>query len=87
MDDDDESDDGAGLPAPFTTSYSAAGGSIGVTWTGTALSIDSISPLPGIRAEIEDNSWDKVRVDFEGDGHESRIEVRIDDGQLRVRID
>jgi len=75
------------LPAPFTTSYSSAGGSIDVTWSGTAFTLNSVSPAAGFRAEIEDQSWDRVRVDFESDDHDARIEVRINDGRLRVGID
>jgi hypothetical protein len=75
------------LPAPFTTSYSSAGGSINVTWNGAAFTLDSVSPATGFHAEIEDQAWDRVRVDFEGDDVDARIEVRINDGQLRVRID
>jgi hypothetical protein len=75
------------LPAPFATSYSSAGGSINVTWNGAAFTLNSVSPATGFHAEIEDQAWDRVRVDFEGDGVDARIEVRINDGQLRVRID
>ncbi len=75
------------LPEPFTTSYSSSGGSIGVTWSGTAFTLDSVTPAAGFRAEIEHQSWDRVRVDFEGADDDARIEVRIDDGRLRFRVD
>jgi predicted signal transduction protein with EAL and GGDEF domain len=74
--------------------YQSTGGSISVSWSGTALSINSISPAAGFVAAIEDSSWDKVRVDFEstdgnsGEGHDdSRIEVRLHEGSIRVSID
>jgi hypothetical protein len=74
------------LPAPFTQTYSSSGGSISVTWTGSSFSLGAVSPAAGYSAEIEDQAWDRIRVDFEGpDDH--RVEVRIDDGQLRVRVD
>src|SRR6056297_2253691 len=68
------------LPEPFTTSYSSSGGSIGVTWSGTAFTLNSVTPAAGFRAEIEHQSWDRVRVDFEGADDDARIEVRINDG-------
>ena len=75
------------LPEPFTTTYSSSGGSIGVTWSGTAFTLNSVSPAAGFRAEIEHQSWDRVRVDFEGADDDARIEVRINDGRLEFRAD
>ena len=92
----DDDDDGAttttvvassSLPAPFSTTYVSAGGSISVTWSGTAFTLNSVSPSAGFDVDIEEQSWDRIRVDFDGDDVEARIEVRLDDGQLRLRID
>ena len=83
----DDSSTARQLPGPFTETYQSAGGSISVSWSGSAFSIDSISPAAGFVADIEDTSWDKVRVDFENDDDDARIEVRLHDGQIRVRID
>jgi len=90
-DDDDStssSNPDAPLPAPFSQTYNSTGGSITVTWTGTAFVLDSVSAADGYTAQIEDQRWDRIRVDFEGD-NDSRIEVRIsdDDNSVRVRID
>ena len=77
------------LPAAFTETYRSSGGSISVSWSGTALSISSINPAAGFVADIEDNSWDNVRVDFEPDDDDlddARIEVRLHEGTIRVRI-
>ena len=81
------------LPDAFTETYQSAGGSISVSWSGTAFSINSISPAAGFEAEIEDNAWNRVRVDFEsaegnsGEGrNDSRIEVRLSEGRIRVNI-
>ena len=75
------------LPEPFTTTSTSAGGSITVSWTGTALTLDSVDPADGSSPEIKDQQWDRVRVEFKG-STESRIEVRLNDehGTLSVRI-
>ncbi|HNJ97230.1 MAG TPA: hypothetical protein PLV13_03845 [Ilumatobacteraceae bacterium] len=77
----------AALPDPFTKTYVSAGGSITVTWTGTAFVLDSVSAGVGFNAEIEDQRWDRLRVRFHGQV-DTRIEVRIsdDDNSLRVKI-
>lgn len=94
--DDDTSTSGPGgsvptqnLPDPFTRTYSSAGGSITVSWSGSAFILVSVTSADGFTAEIEDARWDRVRVDFEGNDDDARIEVRIsdDDGSLRVNID
>ena len=75
------------LPEPFTKTYTSAGGSITVSWTGTAFTLDSVDPADGSGVEIHDQQWDRVRVDFSG-AAKSRIEVRLNDdhGSIRVRI-
>lgn len=85
----DNSTPGQPLPAPFTETYTSAGGSITVTWSGTAFTLDSVNAATGFEAEIHDQRSDRVRVDFESNDGDSRIEVRIsdDDNSLRVRID
>ena len=75
-----------GGPAPFTRTYSSAGGSITVSWNGSALSLDAVTPAEGYSAEIEDQRADRVRVRFEGAG-DSRIEIRVEDGEVRDRIE
>ncbi len=77
------------LPAPFTRTYSSTGGSITISWSGSAFTLVSVAAADGFTAEVEDARWDRVRVDFEGNDDDARIEVRIsdDDGSLRVRID
>lgn len=73
-------------PAPFTRTYSSTGGSITVSWNGSALSLDAVTPAAGYTAEVEDQSADRVRVRFEGAG-DSRIEIRVEDGEVRERIE
>ncbi len=80
-------DDDRGSVAPFTRTYRSSGGSITVTWNGSSLSLDAVSPEPGYQAEIEDNRGDRVRVDFESDDHDSRIEIRVDGDEVRERVE
>lgn len=81
----------ASLPAPFTRTFESKGGSIEVTWTGTSFVLNSVRPTHGFTAEIEQQRWDRIRVDFDGDRDDSRIEVRLSDdvpgGEIRVRTD
>lgn len=74
------------LPAPFTKSYTSAGGSITVTWSGTAFSLDAVSPAPGFQAEIDDQDWDRIRVEFDNGDSDWRIEIRLNDGAIREQI-
>ncbi|RLE23614.1 MAG: hypothetical protein DRJ50_05880, partial [Actinobacteria bacterium] len=76
----------ASLPGPFTKTYNSAGGSVIVSWSGTAFTLVTVSPTPGFMAEIKHNEWDRVRVEFDNDETEWRIEVRLNDGSIRERI-
>ena len=58
-----------------------------MSWSGSALSLGSMSPAAGFTPEVEDNQADRVRVRFRSDSDDARIEVRVNDGQLEVRID
>ena len=73
-------------PAPFTETYDSSGGSITVSWNGSALSLDAVNPAAGHTAEIEDNTATRIRVRFRGPA-ESRIEMRFENGQVTERID
>ena len=85
---DDRGDDASvgASPAPFTETYGSAGGSVTVSWSGTALGLVSVSPAGGYRADVEEAAWDRIRVDFDG-ADDSRIEVRLHDGRIQVRVD
>jgi hypothetical protein len=59
-----------------------------VRWDGSALSLQSVSPVTGFVADVEDTSATRVRVRFESDDDDdSRIEVRVSGGQVLVDID
>jgi len=75
----------SGVPqadAPFTQQYSSAGGSITVSWDGSALSLLGVAANAGFEPEIEDQSSSRIRVRFRGDDDDARIEVRARDGQV-----
>ena len=57
-----------------------------MSFDGTRLSLDSVAAADGHEAEIEDDSADRVRVRFSGP-NESRIEVRVENGEIRERIE
>lgn len=72
--------------APFTRTYTSPGGSITVTWDGSALSLGAVTPAADHEAQIEDESGSRIRVRFNGP-NESRIEIRVEDGRIRESID
>lgn len=72
--------------APTTETHGSSGGSITVTWDGTALRLVSVDPAAGHESEIEDETAARIRVRFRGP-NESRIEVRVENGTPTVRID
>jgi hypothetical protein len=72
--------------APFTESYDSAGGSITVAWDGSSFSLLAVTPASGFEAEIEDQRATRIRVRFRSDDDDSRIEVRVENGQLAVDI-
>lgn len=76
------------LPDPFTETYTSAGGTVTVTWDGSAFTLDDYQAADGYTAEVKDQRADRIRVDFKGPGNH-RTEVRISDdtNTVRVRID
>jgi hypothetical protein len=45
-----------------------------------------VNPKLGFQAEIKDDDSDRVRIEFENNDDDWRIEVRISDGELREQI-
>lgn len=89
----EDDEDNAAVEA-FTKTYTSAGGSITVTWDGSRLTLDAVTPNAGFSAQVEEQSSDRVRVDFESDegnsgsgNNESRIEVRVHNGEVREEIE
>ena len=44
------------------------------------------SPAQGFAVDVERDGADDVRVTFERDDHESRVDADIDDGEPRIRV-
>ena len=71
---------------PSTETYSSPGGSITVRWDGVALSLQQVVPGAGFTHEVEDELADRIRVRFERDDGDFRIEIRVEDGEV-VRVE
>jgi hypothetical protein len=71
---------------PSTETYSSPGGSITVRWDGVALSLQQVVPGPGFTHEVEHELADRIRVRFERDDGDFRIEIRVEDGAV-VRVE
>ena len=69
-----------------TETYASDGGSITVGWDGSALSLQGVSPAVGFDADVEDDQADRIRVRFQGDDGDFRIEIRLENGEL-VRVE
>ncbi len=87
--DEDEDEDEAPAPAPptgaTTTSrtFSLIGGTVSVTCTGNVISLNSATPKSGFTVETErKDDRQKIEVRFRSETHESRIEVRCQNGQV-----
>jgi hypothetical protein len=74
---------------PATNTYSAPGGSVTVRFENGALALTGYAANPGFVAEVHQAVADDVEVRFEreGDGGESRIRVRVEQGSLVVETE
>jgi hypothetical protein len=50
------------------------------------LSLLSVAPSPGFASEVKDDSWDRIRVEFDDGEDDARIEVRFDGADITVEI-
>jgi hypothetical protein len=69
-----------------TRSFFAIGGSITVRRSGDHLTVVSIDPAAGFRAERNEYSSTRVEVRFKSDNHESRISVRLEEGVMKPNV-
>ena len=49
--------------------------------------MQAATPASGFSVEIDDSGPDRVRVEFESDDADIRVEVRWRDGELEISID
>jgi cytoskeletal protein RodZ len=69
---------------PMTSSQtlSLVGGTVIVTCTGSAISLDSVTPNPGFTIDKEENEDGQVEVRLQSDSHESRLQVTCQNGTV-----
>jgi hypothetical protein len=49
--------------------------------------LQAATPVPGFSVEVDDDGPERVRVEFDSDSSEVRIEVRWENGALSVDVD
>jgi hypothetical protein len=52
-----------------------------------AVELQAATPASGFSVEIDDSGPTRVRVEFEADEDDIRVEVRWRDGELEISID
>jgi hypothetical protein len=65
----------------------SVGGSVVVRYRPGEVELQAATPAPGFAVENDENGPDRVRVEFESNDLEVRVEVRWDNGDLDIRID
>ncbi len=69
----------------MTRTFNLVGGTVTVTCTGNVLTVDSATPNSGFSMEQERKADDNaVEFRFEGNNHESRLEVSCAAAQVQV---
>lgn len=72
--------------APSTKSYSAIGGQATIRFANGALTLASYTAAAGYTPEVHTNTATDIEIRFSNGSAESRIRVRVDNGQLRPEI-
>jgi hypothetical protein len=65
----------------------SAGGTVVVRHRSGEVELQAATPASGFSVEIDDSGPDRVRVEFEADDADIRVEVRWRDGELEISID
>lgn len=73
--------------APIQRAIASAGGTVVVSIAGNSVVLVSASPADGYSADIRKDGPDEVDVRFEAGDAESRIEVRVQNGQVRQDVE
>jgi hypothetical protein len=65
----------------------SAGGTVVVRHRPGEVELQAATPASGFSVEIDDNGPDRVRVEFEADDADIRVEVRWRNGELEISIE
>lgn len=73
-------------PAPewSVRTVNSAGGTVVVRHRPGEVELQAATPAPGFSVEIDDSGPTRVRVEFESDEDDIRVEVRWRDGELEI---
>jgi eukaryotic-like serine/threonine-protein kinase len=71
-------------PTTSTQTFSLIGGTVMVTCTGNAITLDSATPNAGFTIDKAENEDGQVEVRFRSDSHESRLQVACQNGAVVV---
>ena len=71
-------------PATSTQTFSLAGGTVTVTCTGNAITLNSATPNTGFTIDKQESEGGQVEVRFRNDDHESRLQVACQNGTVVV---
>jgi hypothetical protein len=63
------------------------GGTVVVRYQPDEVELQAATPAPGFAVEVDDQGPPRVRVEFDGDEVEVRVEVRWENGSLDIDID
>jgi len=69
-------------PMTSSQSFSLVGGTVTVTCTGSAISLDSVTPNADFTIDKEENEDGQVEVRLQSDSHESRLRVTCQNGTV-----
>ena len=59
---------------------------VGISWIDGRLTLASYFVMPGWQAEIEEQSAQRIRIDFENGSLDARFDARLDGNEVRVEI-
>lgn len=85
--DDSPSTTTAPAATPVARTLQSAGGSVSVTITGSRVTLVAATPAAGFAADVRKSGPDTVEVRFTSGKRESRVEIRIENGVPRERVE
>jgi cytoskeletal protein RodZ len=71
-------------PTTSTQTFALVGGTVTVTCSGNAITLNSATPNTGFTIDKEENEDGQVEVRFRNDDHESRLQVACQNGAVVV---